>query len=265
MNHVAIAFLVTLIAGLFTSVGSCLSFLIKRTNTKLLSLLLGFAAGVMIYLSMMEILIEGMDTLSTIYGTKQGIFYGILSFVGGMAIIALINKIIPHNENHHIGGENTKTNDNLEGRQKLMRTGMVTAVAITIHNFPEGLAVFMSVLQDPKLAISTAFGIALHNVPVGIAISAPIYYATGNKKKAFMYSFVSGLSAPLGGVVGYLLLMPIMNDTIVGILFGIVAGIMVFVSLDELLPAAREYEETRTSIFGLIIGMFVMAIILLCF
>lgn len=265
MNHVAIAFLVTLIAGLFTSVGSCLSFLIKRTNTKLLSLLLGFAAGVMIYLSMMEILIEGMDTLANIYGTQQGIFYGTLSFVGGMVIVAVINKIVPHNENHHIASENTESKLEIEGRQKLMRTGIVTAVAITIHNFPEGLAIFISVLQDPRLAMSTAFGIALHNVPVGIAISAPIYYATGNKKKAFMFSLISGLSAPLGGIVGYLLLMPFMNDTIVGILFGIVAGIMVFVSLNELLPAAREYEETRTSIFGLIIGMILMAIILFLF
>ena len=146
-----------------------------------------------------------------------------------------------------------------------MRTGLFTALAITIHNFPEGMATFVSALQEPTIAIPIAVAIAIHNIPEGIAVSVPIYYATGNRKKAFWYSFASGLSEPLGAVIGYLILMPFINDTVNGFLFAAVAGIMVFISFDELLPAAREYGEHHLSIYGLCAGMAVMALSLWLF
>ena len=146
-----------------------------------------------------------------------------------------------------------------------MRTGVFTALAIAVHNFPEGLATFVSALQDPGIAIPIVAAVAIHNIPEGIAVSVPIHHASGSKKKAFLYSFLSGLAEPAGALAGWLILMPVMNDIVYGVIFAAVAGIMVFISFDELLPAAREYGEHHYSIYGLIAGMAVMAVSLLLF
>jgi ZIP family zinc transporter len=160
--------------------------------------------------------------------------------------------------------------DGTKGGQKsektnLMRTGLFTALAVGIHNFPEGLATFVSALQEPSVAIPIVVAIAIHNIPEGIAVSAPIYYATGNKKRAFWLSFASGLSEPAGALIGYLILLPFMNEIVYGILFAAVAGIMVFISLDELLPSARAYGEHHLAIYGMVGGMAVMAVSLWLF
>ena len=146
---------------------------------------------------------------------------------------------------------------------KLKKMGVFTALAIAIHNFPEGIATFMSALEDPQLGFAIAIAVAIHNIPEGIAVAVPLYYATGDRKRAFNLSFLSGLSEPLGAIVAYLILMPFLTDTMFGVIFAGVAGIMVFISLDELLPAAREYDETHTSIYGVVLGMAVMAVSLL--
>ncbi|HMB00087.1 MAG TPA: zinc transporter ZupT, partial [Spirochaetota bacterium] len=146
---------------------------------------------------------------------------------------------------------------------RLYRIGIFTALAIAIHNFPEGLATFLSALQDPHLGIAIAVAIAIHNIPEGVAVSVPIYYATGSRKKAFVYSFLSGLAEPLGAIIGYVILYNYLNKFVFGFVFASVAGIMVYISLDELLPAAREYGEHHFSIYGMIIGMLVMAASLL--
>lgn len=159
----------------------------------------------------------------------------------------------------------TKKREEAQKNNKLMRLGLFTALAIAIHNFPEGLATFIVAIHDPQIAIPIALAIAIHNIPEGIAVSVPIYYATGSKRKAFFYSFLSGFSEPIGALAGYLILMPLMNDMLMGIIFALVAGIMVFISLDELLPAAREYGEHHLSIYGLVAGMMVMAVSLLLF
>jgi ZIP family zinc transporter len=148
---------------------------------------------------------------------------------------------------------------------RLMRTGMFSAIAIAIHNFPEGLATFLSAVKDPALGVPIAVAIAVHNIPEGIAVSIPIFYATGKRRKAFLLSFSSGLAEPVGAVIGYFILMQFMSDVIFGVVFASVAGIMVFISLDELLPGAREYGEHHLAIYGLIAGMVVMAFSLLMF
>ena len=182
-----------------------------------------------------------------------------------MLLIAIIDKLIPAEENPHevrlVEGER----ETAPRPQKLMRMGVLTALAIAVHNFPEGLATFVSALQAPNVAIPIVAAIAIHNIPEGIAVSVPIYQATGSRRKAFCYSFLSGLAEPLGALVGYLLLLPLMSDAVFGVLFAAVAGIMVFISFDELLPAAREYGEHHLSIYGLISGMAVMAVSLLLF
>jgi zinc transporter, ZIP family len=264
-ERIAFAFLLTLFAGLSTGIGSAIAFFAKRTNTKFLSISLGFSAGVMIYVSMVEIFFKAQESLIGSLGERLGSWVNVLSFFGGMLLIAIIDKFIPSAENPHEirGVEDLRIKE--PSKDSLMRMGMFTALAVGIHNFPEGLATFVSALQDPKLGIPIAVAIAIHNIPEGIAVSVPIYYATGSKRKAFLYSFLSGLSEPVGALVGYLILMPFMNDTIFGILFASVAGIMVFISLDELLPSAQRYGEHHLSIFGMIAGMAVMALSLLLF
>ena len=265
-GSILFAFALTLFAGLSTGIGSAIAFFAKSTNTKFLSLSLGFSAGVMIYVSFVEILKKSNDALIAQLGEVGGWWVTIGSFFGGILLIAIIDKLIPSYENpHEIRSVEDISSAKQTKNQKLMRMGLFTALAIAIHNFPEGLATFIAALTDPSIGIAIAFAIAIHNIPEGIAVSVPIYYATGNKKKAFVYSFLSGLSEPVGALIGYLILMPFMNELVFGILFGVVAGIMVFISLDELLPAAREYGEHHISIYGLIAGMAVMAISLLLF
>jgi len=269
MMEIMFAFLLTLFAGLSTGVGSLIAFFAKKTNKKFLSVSLGFSAGVMIYVSLIEIFQKAQTSLAGELGEKWGAWATVLAFFGGIGLIAIIDKVIPAEENPHetkgVLADSTGAEQKDEKSKHLMRMGAFTALAIAIHNFPEGLATFVSALQDPSIAIPIVVAIAIHNVPEGIAVSVPIYQATGSKKKAFLYSFASGLAEPVGAIIGWLLLMPIMNDVIYGIIFAAVAGIMVFISVDELLPAAREYGEHHLSIYGLVAGMGVMAVSLLLF
>lgn len=265
MSQVTLAFLITLFAGLSTGIGSCIAFFTKKTNTKFLAISLGFSAGVMIYVSMIDIFPKAQIALISYMGEQQGKWTTVIAFFGGIAVIALIDKLIPDGENPHEvkkveGMEVVESKDDNKG---LLRTGIFTALAIGIHNFPEGLATFVAALNDMSIAIPIAVAIAIHNIPEGISVSIPIYYATGDRKKAFLYSFLSGMSEPIGALVGYILLRPYFNDMTFGIVFAGVAGIMVFISLDELLPSAREYGEHHLSIYGLIGGMAVMALSLL--
>lgn len=264
MNSIFFAFLLTLIAGLATGIGSILALTVKKDNKKFLSISLGFSAGVMIYVSMVEIFQKAKISLVAAVGEVKGNYYTVIAFFFGILLIGIIDKVIPKGDNPHefceIGDVDCEKRNEKNG---LLRTGVFTALAIGIHNFPEGLATFISALQDPSIALPITFAIALHNIPEGISVAVPIYYATGDKKKAFKYSFLSGLSEPIGAIVGYFLLRNLFNDLMFGLVFAAVAGIMVFISLDELLPSAREYGEHHLSIYGLVAGMAVMAMSLL--
>jgi ZIP family zinc transporter len=233
-EHVLIAFGLTLFAGLSTGIGSAIALLAKRTNTRFLSVALGFSAGVMIYVSFVEILSKARIELTEVYGLREGSWYTVLAFFAGIFVIGLIDKFIPSIENPH-EMKRIEDMDQIDAtKKKLARMGVFTALAIGIHNFPEGLATFTAALSDPNLGIAIAVAIAIHNVPEGIAVSVPVYYATGSRKRAFWLSFSSGLAEPVGALIGYLLLMPFLSPTMFGILFAMVAGIMVFISLDEL-------------------------------
>ncbi|MCF6169615.1 MAG: zinc transporter ZupT [Bacteroidales bacterium] len=265
-NTIAFAFGLTLFAGLSTGIGSALAFFAKKTNTAFLSASLGFSAGVMIYVSFVEIFVKARTELSAELGEVPGYWTTAAAFFGGILFIAVIDRLIPSVENPHEMRKLEEMGDEQAVKdKKLMRMGLFTALAIAIHNFPEGLATFTAALTDPGLGIAIAVAIAIHNIPEGIAVSVPVYYATGSRKKAFWLSFLSGLAEPVGALVGYLILMPFLSPVVFGILFAGVAGIMVFISLDELLPAAEEYGEHHLSIYGLIAGMAVMAVSLLLF
>ena len=255
----------TLFAGLATGIGSLIALLAKKTNTTFLSVSLGFSAGVMIYVSMIEIFPKAKASLvEYCESPAMAHFFTVLAFFVGMGVIAIIDKLVPESENpHEVKSVESMTSENSE--KSLMRMGIMSALAIGIHNFPEGIATFTAALRDPHLGIGIAVAIAIHNIPEGIAVSVPIYYATGSRKKAFWYSLLSGLSEPVGAVLAFLVLMPFLNDLIFGMIFAGVAGIMVFISFDELLPTSEKYGKHHLSIYGLIAGMIVMAVSLILF
>ncbi len=298
MSAVWIAFGLTLFAGMATGIGSVIAFAAKRTNTRFLSLATGFSAGVMLYVSFVEIFLKGSERLAAAYGDRWGPWINVAAFFGGILLIGVIDLLVPAAENPHEthseeesaplrgltppgtdplavagGGEEGPgpgVHDHSVRQRGLMRMGMFTALAIAIHNFPEGLATFLAALQDPALGVAIAVAIALHNIPEGISVSVPIFYATGDRKKAFIYSFLSGLAEPVGAGVAYVGLRLFLGSgtggippQVMGILFGAVAGIMVYISLDELLPTSRAYGKGHDSLFGLVGGMLVMALSLL--
>ncbi|MDR2556694.1 MAG: zinc transporter ZupT [Bacteroidales bacterium] len=262
--QILVAFLLTLLAGLSTGIGSAVAFFTKRTSKKFLSISLGFSGGVMIYVSFVELFPQAVVALQTVYSAKMAELLGCAAFFGGMGVIALIDKLIPEYENPH-EIKSVEAIEQMPKDGKLLRMGMMSALAIFIHNFPEGLATFVSGLSAPDIAYPIAVAIALHNIPEGIAVAVPLYYATGSKRKSFVWSFLSGLSEPVGAIIGFALLWLFVgiSPVVLGFLFAAVAGIMIFISLDELLPTAREYGAHHLSIYGMVVGMIVMAVSLI--
>ena len=296
MNDVWIAFGLTLIAGMATGIGSVMAFTANRANYRFLSVATGLSAGVMLYVSFVEIFPRSAQFLSSYYGDSIGNWINGASFFGGVLLMGLIDKIVPSSQNPHeihseterralldpstpIQGLGPERATPLKGEalpdhniehHELMRVGLFTALAIGIHNFPEGLATFLSALDDKNLGVAIAVAVALHNIPEGISVSIPIFYATGNRKRAFLYSVLSGVAEPIGAGIGYLAIRFLFGGTtgvipseVMGILFGAVAGIMVYISLDELLPTSRAYGKGHDSLYGLMGGMMLMALSLL--
>lgn len=260
-TSIAFAFLLTAIAGLSTGVGSLIALLAKRTNTTFLSASLGFSAGIMIYVSFMEMMPEARELLISAYGKKEGMPYLIIAFFCGIAFINLIDFLIPESVNpHEVQGV-----EDMKNTTSLKRTGIMVALSIAIHNFPEGIATFTSALGSLDVAIPITVAIAIHNIPEGIAVAVPIYHATGSRKKAFWYSFLSGLAEPAGAVLAYFFLIQFWSPVINGVILAAVSGIMVFISLDELLPSAEKYGKHHVAIAGWVAGMLVMALSLYLF
>jgi ZIP family zinc transporter len=253
-GNIGWALLLTVLAGLSTGIGSAIAYFIKKPKISYLSFSLGLSAGVMIYISFMELLPGSFEAV--------GEFWGLVVFFIGIATIAIIDLLIPEPENpHEFKGLDAPT----APRQYnyLMRTGVLTALAIGVHNFPEGLATFTMALSDIRLGIFIAVAIAIHNIPEGIAVSVPIFYATSNKNKAFFYSFLSGISEPVGAIIGYLILLPFLTPAVLAATLAFVAGVMIYISLDELLPVAHHYGHGHLVIAGIVLGMLIMAISLL--
>ncbi len=265
MDNLALAFGLTLLAGLSTGIGSAIAFFARRTNTRFLSVSLGFSAGVMLYVSFVEILRKAQASLGVPFGPRGGAWATAAAFFAGIALIALVDQLVPKAGNPHEAHRVEELRESPPGAPALSRMGLFMALAIAIHNVPEGLATFLATLQEPRLGLPVAAAVALHNIPEGIAVSVPVYYATGSRRKAFLHSFLSGLAEPAGALLGYLLLRRLVGETLFGLVFAGVAGIMVFISLDELLPTARLYGEHHHCIGGLVAGMALMAVSLLLF
>lgn len=264
-ESIIFAFGLTLIAGLSTGIGSGIALFAKRTSKHFLSLSLGFSAGVMIFISLTELYPSALESVQEIYEPKTASILVFVAFFVGMGLIALIDKLIPSFENPH----DLKLSDNLEveklNKSKLHRMGILSAIAIGIHNFPEGIATFIAGLSSTDISYPITFAIALHNIPEGIAVFVPIYFATNSKKKAFGLSLLSGLAEPIGALFALLAITMFfeIDAALMGLLFSFVAGIMVFISFDELIPTSKVYGTHHTSVYGLIAGMFVMALSLM--
>lgn len=266
LSTILTAACLTVFASMFTGIGGLLSLFAKKDGGKFLSVSLGFSAGVMLYISFVEILKKAGLSLTLALGPKAGAWATAGGFFFGILVIALIDRLLPTDtricQTPAIQGPELIS---CAPTTKLMRMGMFTALAIAIHNFPEGLATFTAALSDPKLGVPIATAIAIHNIPEGVSVAVPILYATQNRGKAFLISFLSGLTEPLGAFVGYLLLQRFFSPALFGIIFASTAGIMVYISLDELLPSAREYGSRYLAGYGMVAGMAVMAISLLLF
>jgi len=253
-NNEYIALLLTCIAGLSTGIGSFLA-LYKKPSDKILASGMGLSAGVMIYISLAKLLVESEKHFEIIESSYTSEILTSMSFIGGMAIVFLINKFISFNKNPHQMFGFEKGTDK---QQKILRTGILTAIILSIHNFPEGLATYASSVYNIELGINITFAIALHNIPEGLAVAIPIYYATNNKTKAFIFSFLPGMTEPIGGLLGYFFLTNMFNDFSFGIIMASVAGIMVFISFDQLIPAAIKTKEYMATVYGIILGIILM-------
>jgi len=246
MSQVALALMLTTLAGLATTLGGAVAWLVRRPSPRFMALSLGFSAGVMVYVSFVELLAAGIEEI--------GLLWGQVAFFAGVGAMLLVDMAIPHSYEGEVDpGIGVKD-------ARLLRTGLFVALGVGIHNFPEGLATFAATLKNVELGGAIAVTIAIHNIPEGIAVSAPIYAATGSRKKAFWWSFLSGLAEPVGAGAAALVLLPFLSPSVLGALLALVAGFMVFIALDELLPASQAYGREHWAIVGVILGMAAMAI-----
>ncbi len=262
-SAVLFAFLVTLGAGLATAVGAAVGLFARHTNRQFLALALGFSAGVMIYVSFVEILPKAGNYIAQGVSDMTGAVTTAGAFLAGLAGMAIMYRVIPDLEHPELTNPSTKLPGEeqpvLVADRMLFTAGLGVALAVTLHNFPEGMATFFLTLDDPQVGLSVALAIAIHNIPEGIAVVVPIYYATRNRSLAFGFGALSGLAEPLGAIIGYAVLQPFMTDYVLGVVFAAVGGIMVYISIDSLLPAARQYGNAQLAIYGMIAGMAVMA------
>lgn len=278
-NDILFAFLLAIFAGASTCAGAAIAFFSKQDNTKMLSAGLGFSAGVMVYLSFVELLPESIEEFNKL--SQNGETIALFIFFVSMLACLFIDKAVPVDINPHeieapeaycelrscylndrelCIAKQALAQDNAPASNKtLRRTGILTAFAIALHNFPEGFATFASGLESIKLGVVVALAVAIHNIPEGIAVSLPIYHATGQKRKAFIFAALSGLAEPLGALVGALLILPLFGASAVAVSFALVAGVMIFISFDQLFPVAKAYTSGHECLYGLIVGMAVMA------
>lgn len=260
MSPVVVALLVTLLAGLATVIGGLIAVSAPRGNRAFLAVALAFSAGAMLYVSFAEIMPKAVDSLEQSGPGTNGLMWATLAFFGGIVLVALLDQGLSRLQRRgraraeHAGGSH---------RDRLRRMGLLIALVVALHNFPEGLATFLVLLEEPAVGLAIAVAIAIHNIPEGIAIAAPVHEGTGSRRRAVAMSMAAGLAEPAGAILGYAILAPFITDAVFGVLFAAVAGVMVFISLHELIPAARENGRPLLATNGAIAGGFVMAASLL--
>lgn len=261
-SQLLFAFAVTTAAGLATGLGSILALVSHKPSPRLLAFGLAFAGGAMVYVSLAEILVKSTEAFASELGPRAGYAWGTLAFLGGLVLIALLDRLLP---NPHEGLRSDDPDLAGKDREQLRRVGLLAAIAITAHNLPEGLATFFAMLDNPGVGLPLALAIAIHNIPEGVSIAIPVYFATGRKRDAVLAALLSGLAEPVGALVGYSVLAPFMSPIVFGAVFGLIAGVMVFLAIDELLPTAKRYARGHETVYGLVSGMAALALSLVLF
>jgi len=273
LEDILFALFLSLLAGLSTTIGSVIAFIVKKPSPKFISFVMGFSAGVMIFISFVELLFNSIISI--------GYQFGVLFFFLGMGIMFLIDVLVSHkyefensieilvNDNGsykpHLHHGHRHRNGRERKKIKIEKTSLFIVLGVFIHNFPEGMATFIGTLADIKLGLLLTLAIALHNIPEGIAVSIPLYINNGSKRNAFKWSFISGMSEPVGAMVTWLILFPFITPILLSAMLAVVGGVMVYISLDELLPASRKFGKEHHSILGIITGMIIMAFSLVLF
>ena len=258
IEHWQIPLLMTFLAGFATVIGGFITFFVNKSNLKVLSLGLGFSAGVMIFVSLTEILDTAQELLQAYYPNRyHWLLFG--GFIAGVIISKLIDEFVPdHVEEQDFENTNSAENEHSQRKHKIKRAGLLTAIAIAVHNFPEGLGTFLVSSQNLALGASVALAIALHNIPEGIAVALPIYHATGKKRLALWYSFWTGVTEPIGAIIGLGLLHWFLPEAFIGFLLIAVVGIMIYISFDTLLPLSHEYGDWHYAITGVMSGIIII-------
>ncbi len=264
-----LALVVSLLAGLATSLGGMLALRGPHPSRASLAVALAFAAGAMVLISLVQIIPLGIEYMQSTGATERGSFTVVwVSFFVGIGLVLAIDRFLPEplNPGEMTGAEVDITLEDARITRNVMRSGVLTAAVLALHNFPEGMATFFTTYQDPQVGLTLAIAIAIHNVPEGIAVAAPVYAATGSKQKAFWWATLSGLTEPLGGLFAALMVGFVIPPQFFGIFYGMVAGMMVFLALDELLPGSWRYQtDKHQTIYGMVGGMAVMALSLVLF
>lgn len=261
-ENVLIAFLVTVLAASATMLGALSVINAKESNPRLLAFGLSFAGGAMVYISLVEIFVKSQVSFGEVFSEKYAYASATAAFFIGIFLLVILDRFLP---NPHADLTKISQTDAIEKRFELKSIGLLATLAITAHNLPEGMATFFSTLDDPSVGMNLAIAIAIHNIPEGISIAIPVYYATGSKKKAIIATLISALAEPVGAILGYSILAPFMGPAVYGGLFGIIAGAMVYLALDELLPASKRYARGHETVYGMVLGMGVIAMSLVLF
>lgn len=262
-HNVLVALSICILAAAATMLGSLSVVTARKADPRILAFGLAFAGGAMVYISLVEIFWKSLSSFSEVFGDKEAYSYATVAFFLGVAFIALVDRLIPNPHNDLEVSDNVVSEQ--ANKRKLKRLGLLAALAITAHNFPEGMATFFAALEDPVLGSSLAFAIAVHNIPEGVSIAVPVYYATNSMRMTFLACLISALAEPVGAMLGFLVLAPFLSPMVFGAVFGVIAGTMVFLALDELLPTAKRYSSGHDAVYGMVIGMGCVALSLVLF
>lgn len=258
-NDLIFGFALSLFAGLSTGIGAAVAFFLKKPSTRFLTFAIGTSAGVMLYISFMELIPAAQEYI----GDGQGKWIFLAAMFGGMGLAGFIDRLVPDEENpHEIHGLKEWEKSPVPEHAGMKRSAYFFALSIAIHNFPEGMATMVSAFDSAEVASSVALAVAIHNIPEGVAVAIPLYFATKSRKKSFFYASLTGLAEPIGALVAMIILLPFLSPMLLGILFASVSGFMIFISLDELLPMSRRWGHHHLAIYGVTAGMLLMGFLL---
>lgn len=267
MNDLVFASVITLASGLTMGLGGMSVFLMGKENPKVIAFSIGLSAGAMLMIAFMGIMPSVGDSFVDLFGDdKRASMQPLLMFVLGLFLMIGIDRMLPSSvHNHPNAAPELPDVDGETKNGKMLRTGIAIAIAIGVHNIPEGIATFTTLLTDRSLGLMVTIAVVIHNIPIGIAIAMPIFLATGSRRRAFFAALLSGLVSPAAAFLAYIFMMPFLSAVVMSSLLAVVAGVMVYISIDELIPASRRIGHHHLSTYGVVVGMALLASVFMFF